>query len=60
MRDNRCREKIAEIVAALAGVKQVDVSLFRAAAVVVHDRSCSAGEIIQAIGCAGFGASEAV
>jgi copper chaperone CopZ len=59
MRDNCCREKIAEVLTALGGVKEVDVSLFRAAASVVHDRRCTAHKIIEAICHAGFGATEA-
>lgn len=59
MRDNCCRERIAEVVTALSGVKEVEVSLFRAAAFVVHDGTCSVQEIVQAIGRAGFGAAEA-
>lgn len=54
MRDNGCRERVAETLEEVAGVQEVDVNLFRARAVVLHLRSCSRGALVGAVECAGY------
>jgi len=57
MHSNQCREEIAAAIESVPGVKQVDVSLFRAAAAVMHDDACKSQELIQAVVAAGYGAT---
>lgn len=57
MRGNHCREQISASLESVAGVKGVDVSLFRARATIFHDRSCEAADLIRCVRGAGYGAS---
>ena len=57
MRDNRCRERVAEALEAVAGVRDVDVNLHRARATILHERSCSLNDLVSAIVRAGYGVS---
>lgn len=60
MRDNACRQKIAEALESIPGVKDVDVSLYRACAMIVHGPHCEAAELIQTIEHAGYAAEQVV
>ena len=57
MRDNACRERIADALGQVAGVADVEVSLIRGRAVVCHDTTCRARELVQAVRRSGFSAS---
>jgi CBS domain-containing protein len=54
MRDNRAREEIAGILAALRGVLDVDVNLIRSNAIVRHDDRCDLRELCCALERAGY------
>jgi copper chaperone CopZ len=60
MRDNACRQKIIEALEAITGVKDVDVSLYRACATVVHDHHCGAAELMQTVEETGYAAEPMV
>lgn len=60
MRDNACRQKIVESLELIAGVKEVDVNLYRARATIVHDPRCGAAELKQSIEKAGYAAEQVV
>jgi len=49
MCDNGSREQIAEALGRVNGVKQVDVTLFRAKAIVIHDPHCEPVELVRAV-----------
>lgn len=49
MKDNRCREVIADALESIPGVSQVDVNLIRARAVVLHDSTCGAEDFVRAV-----------
>ena len=57
MRGNHCRDRIVAALESTAGVKAVDVNLYRARATTIHDPSCAAVELIQAVLGAGYSAS---
>lgn len=57
MRDNACRERVAEALKGVNGVHEAHVSLIRARAVVFHARSCDPLDLVCAVVCAGYGAS---
>ena len=57
MRGNSCREQIAAALAAVAGVRTVNVNLYRARATVTHDPARGVSELIAAIIDAGYDAS---
>jgi copper chaperone CopZ len=57
MRDNACREQIAEALGRVRGVVDVNVSLMRARAVVAFSPPCSEADLIRAVVRAGFGAT---
>ena len=57
MRDNACRERIAEVLEAVPGVRDVDVNLHRARATIVHERSSTLDALLGAVVRAGYGAS---
>lgn len=57
MRDNRCRERVAEALEKVIGVKDVHVNLYRARAEINHDAQCGAEDLIAAVTRAGYGAS---
>ncbi|HVZ93395.1 MAG TPA: heavy metal-associated domain-containing protein [Phycisphaerales bacterium] len=54
MRGNSCREKIMEALRGVPGVKDVNVSLIRARAVVICEPTCGAVELIEAVKDAGY------
>lgn len=54
MRDNSCRERIADVLGQIKGVRDVAVSLFRARAVVEHEPTCEASELVRAVEGAGY------
>lgn len=54
MRDNACRQKIAEALESIEGVKDVDVNLYRARATIVHDPQCEAAELVRTVSEAGY------
>jgi copper chaperone CopZ len=56
MRDNRCRERIAALLESLPGVREAEVSLYRAFATVAHEPLCSADDFVRAVMAAGYGA----
>lgn len=56
MRDNACRERITEAIASIAGVKDVDVNLYRCRATIVHESQCVATELIRTVEKAGYAA----
>lgn len=60
MRDNACRQKIAESLESIAGVKDVDVNLYRARATIVHEPPCVAAELMLTIEKAGYAAEQVV
>jgi copper chaperone CopZ len=57
MRDYRCRDRIVEALEAIAGVRNTDVNLHRALAVVVYRDPCSLEDLIGAVIRAGYNAS---
>lgn len=57
MRGNRCRECVVAAVEAVAGVRDVSVNLFRASATIVHERHCSASDLVAAVSRAGYRAA---
>lgn len=57
MRENCCRQKIVLALESIAGVKGVDVNLYRARATITHDPLCDSAELIRAVLEAGYGAS---
>ena len=57
MRDNACRERISEALAAIDGVEEVDINLHRARARILHTLPCRPADLVSAIVEAGYGAS---
>ena len=57
MRDNACRERVAEALRRVEGVVDVSVSLLRARAVVLHTGSCGRQWLVKAVGSAGYQAT---
>jgi copper chaperone CopZ len=57
MRNNSCRERIADVLGRVKGVKDVNVNLIRARAVVVCEATCSAAVLVDAVVAAGYGAT---
>jgi copper chaperone CopZ len=57
MRGNVCRERIAAALQAVRGVRSVDVSLYRARATIVHDRTCDRSALFRATLNTGYNAS---
>jgi copper chaperone CopZ len=56
MHGNTCREKITAALESVAGVKDVDVNLYRAQAVVIHEPPCKAAELPKTIAACGYAA----
>lgn len=56
MRNNDCRERVAEALGRVRGVMQVDVSLLRARATVLHEPGCEPDLLMRAVGEAGYSA----
>lgn len=57
MRDNACRERLADALTGLEGVEDVDVSLHQARAVIVYREPCVLEALLGAVVRAGFGAA---
>lgn len=57
MKDNGCREIVAEAFESVNGVKEVHVSLCRASATIIHETQCAAADLIAAVGQTGYGAA---
>jgi copper chaperone CopZ len=57
MRDNACRERIADALETVPGVCDVDVNLHRARATIVHEPPATLEALLGAIVRAGYGAS---
>jgi len=56
MRNNACRERIAGVLERLPGVRQVDVSLLRGQAAIVHAPECRVEDLVETVARAGFSA----
>jgi len=57
MRNNACRDRVAQALAAVKGVKDVSVSLMRAKAAVTYDDACEPAGLVWAVVNAGYGAA---
>ena len=57
MRGNGCREQVTGVLESVAGVRSVDVSLYRARASIFHDQRCDSADLIRAVLEAGYRAS---
>ena len=57
MRNNACRERVARALERVRGVHDVNVSLIRARASVLHDPACEPDHLINAVSSAGYGAA---
>jgi cation transport ATPase len=56
MRDNGCRERVAEALEKVTGVKNVHVNLYRARAEIIHDSQSHTTDFITAVTGEGYGA----
>ncbi|HZW07876.1 MAG TPA: heavy metal-associated domain-containing protein [Phycisphaerales bacterium] len=54
MRDNACRERVAEALVQVEGVVDVEVSLIRGRASVRHNEKCKPAELIEAVKQRGY------
>lgn len=54
MRDNACRERVADALRRVEGVVDVSVSLLRARAIVLHTASCDKEWLVRAVSAAGY------
>lgn len=57
MRTNACRERIAEELRRIKGVREVSVSFIRAETTVIFVPPCRAEDLIEAVKAAGYRAS---
>lgn len=57
MRGSHCREQLAVALESVAGVKGVDVNLYRARATITHNPPCDSAALIRAVREAGYGAT---
>ena len=57
MRNNSCREQIEDVLRQVKGVKEVNVSLIRARAIVECSPPCTTADLIQAVSMVGYGAA---
>lgn len=57
MRDNSCRERLAEALGSVAGVIDANVSLMRARGVVTYGAPCSEADLLRVVAAAGYEAS---
>lgn len=57
MRDNDCRERIAEALGAISGVRDVNVNLHRARAEITHLADCRQADLVWAVVQCGYGAA---
>lgn len=56
MRNNSCRESVAEALGRVEGATDVSVSLIRARAIVMYVPPCDTAALIRAVEGAGYGA----
>ena len=56
MRDNTCRESVVQALQNVPGVQDVHVNLYRAQAVIIHQPSCAAADLIEAVDRLGYAA----
>ncbi|MBS0196494.1 MAG: heavy-metal-associated domain-containing protein [Planctomycetes bacterium] len=56
MHDNDSREEVARAVERLGGVQQVNVNIYRARAVVLHEPPCTVADLLHAVTEAGYSA----
>jgi hypothetical protein len=54
MRDNNCRVCVVAALQAVAGVREVYVTLFRATATIVHEPPCSVSDLVAEVFRAGY------
>lgn len=59
MRENACREAVAEALHRVPGVREVEVSLFHATATVVHAPDCPVAAMLAAAEAVGYPARRA-
>lgn len=57
MRDPACRQRLADALSGVPGVRQVTVSLYRARAEVDHDWACAVDGLLRATTAIGFDAT---
>ena len=57
MKDNSCRETVAEVLAHVDGVGDVHVNLYRGRAIISHELHCKTAHLITAVARAGYSAS---
>jgi copper chaperone CopZ len=57
MRCNSCREELVHALSAVMGVRDVEVSLIRAEATVLHAGNCTDEMLLQAVHGAGYSAT---
>lgn len=57
MRGNRCRDGVVRALESVAGVREVEVSLYRSRAEVAHGETCRVASLVRAIRAAGYEAS---
>lgn len=57
MRDASCTERVGQALDGIPGVQDVDVSLFRFRASVIHEVSCSVATLIKAVETVGYQAT---
>lgn len=57
MRSNDCRERLVGVLNAIDGVNDVDVSLHRARAIIVHESPCTPAHLVWAVVNAGYAAA---
>lgn len=52
--NEEAREVVSRALNEVSGVKEVQVNMYRAEAVIVHDGRCSPGAFVAAVSAAGF------
>jgi copper chaperone CopZ len=57
MQSSRCRERIVAALEAVSGVKEVELNLYRARAVIVHDLRSIPTDLVGAVERAGYRAA---
>jgi len=57
MRGNECREALADLLQAIEGVEDVDISLYRSRAVIFHTPPCTPAQLVWSIVNAGYAAA---
>jgi copper chaperone CopZ len=57
MRTPMCREQLAAALEGVPGVREVQINLYRAHAVIEHAPSCDRASLVRAVEKAGYGAT---